>query len=70
MTFWKGVCAMNQLTQTELENLRKIIGGHGMIANKLETYAQSATDQELKSILMQDAQSARQAQQQLLPFLQ
>ncbi|NBJ67887.1 MULTISPECIES: hypothetical protein [Clostridia] len=61
---------MNQLTQTELENLRKIIGGHRMIANKLETYAQSATDQELKSILLQDAQAARQAQQQLLPFLQ
>ncbi|CDQ41272.1 MULTISPECIES: hypothetical protein [Virgibacillus] len=61
---------MNQLTQTELENLRKMIGEHGMIANKLETYAESAMDPELKSILLRDAQSARQAQQQLLPFLQ
>lgn len=61
---------MNNLTQTELENLRKIISEHGMIANKLEAYAQSATDQELKSMLLQDAQAARQAQQQLLPFLQ
>ncbi|HLR68029.1 hypothetical protein [Virgibacillus alimentarius] len=58
------------LTQTELENLRQIIGEHGMIANKLETYAQSAMCPELKSMLQQDAQSARQAQQQLLTYLQ
>lgn len=58
------------LTQTEVENLRKIIGGHGMIAKKLETYAQSAIDPELKAILQNDAQAAKQAQQQLLTFLQ
>lgn len=58
------------LTQTEVENLRRIIGGHGMIANKLETYSQSAMDPELKAILQRDAQAAKQAEQQLLSFLQ
>ncbi|MFE8694884.1 hypothetical protein ACFYKT_00765 [Cytobacillus sp. FJAT-53684] len=61
---------MNQsLTQTEVENLRRIIGEHGMIANKLETYAGSAMDPELKTILLRDAQAAKQSQQQLLSFL-
>ncbi len=58
------------LTQTEVENLRQKIGEHGMIAKKLETYAQSAMDPELKTILQNDAQAAKQAQQQLLSFLQ
>ncbi|MBP1970466.1 hypothetical protein J2Z83_002587 [Virgibacillus natechei] len=60
---------MANLTEVELENVRGIVGEHGMIANKLESYAQSAMDVELKTILQQDAQAARQAQQQLLPFL-
>ncbi|MBP1949917.1 hypothetical protein [Virgibacillus litoralis] len=60
---------MNNLTELEVENLRHIIGGHGTITNKLENYAQSCTDPELKSILQQDAQAAKQAQQQLLNFL-
>ncbi|MGN7400264.1 hypothetical protein ACTHO0_10430 [Cytobacillus praedii] len=61
---------MQSLTQTEVENLRKIIGEHGMIANKLEAYAQTATDSELKTMLQRDAQAAKTAQQQLLTFLQ
>lgn len=61
---------MNEsLTQTEVENLRRIIGEHGMIANKLEAYSQAAMDPELKSILQRDAQAAKQSQQQLLSFL-
>ncbi|MBP2239862.1 hypothetical protein J2Z40_000415 [Cytobacillus eiseniae] len=58
------------LTQTEVENLRRIIGEHGMISNKLEAYSQSAMDPELKAILQRDAQAAKSAQQQLLSFLQ
>lgn len=61
---------MGQLTQTELETLRTVIGEHGMIANKLQTYAEQAADPALKAMLEQDAQAARQAQQQLKPFLQ
>lgn len=61
---------MNQsLTELELENLRHIIGGHGTIVNKLETYAQQCTDPEFKAMLQRDAESARQSQQQLLNFL-
>ncbi len=61
---------MQSLTQTEVENLRRIIGEHGMIANKLEAYAQTAIDPELKTMLQRDAQAAKTAQQQLLTFLQ
>ncbi len=70
INFWKGVCLMSQLTQTELETLRKVIGEHGMIVNKLEAYAEQAQDPEFKSILQFDAQDARNAKQQLMSFLQ
>lgn len=61
---------MNQsLTELEVENLRHLIGGHGTVVNKLESYAESCTDPDLKAMLLSDAQSARQAQQQLLTFL-
>jgi hypothetical protein len=59
----------NSLTELEVENLRHIIGGHGTIATKLETYAEQCTDPELKSMLQRDAQDARQAKQKLLTFL-
>ncbi|WP_108669114.1 hypothetical protein [Peribacillus acanthi] len=61
---------MNQsLTELELQHLRKTIGGHGNIVTKLESYAEQCTDPELKAMLQRDAQSARQAQQQLMTFL-
>ncbi|WP_088014896.1 hypothetical protein [Gottfriedia acidiceleris] len=59
----------NSLTELELENLRHIIGGHSTIANKLEAYAQSCSDPELRALLERDAQSATQSKQQLLNFL-
>ncbi|WP_404458794.1 hypothetical protein [Oceanobacillus kapialis] len=59
----------NGLTELELENLRHIIGGHGMIANKLEAYAQNCTDPQLVSMLQKDAQDAKSAQQKLMTFL-
>ncbi|WP_010650300.1 hypothetical protein [Oceanobacillus massiliensis] len=60
---------MNNLTELEVEHLRHIIGGHGTITTKLETYAQSCTDPELKAMLQKDAQAAKQAKQQLMTFL-
>lgn len=57
------------LTELEVENLRHIIGGHGTIATKLETYAANCNCQELKTMLQRDAQAAKQSQQQLLQFL-
>lgn len=59
---------MNNLTELEVENLRSIIGNHGMIANKLDSYAQNCTDPQLKSMLQKDGQDARQAEQKLLGF--
>ncbi|MYL43883.1 hypothetical protein [Virgibacillus salexigens] len=58
----------NNLTELEVENLRSIIGSHGMIANKLDSYAQNCTDPQLKSMLQKDGQDARQAEQKLLGF--
>ncbi|WP_432357558.1 hypothetical protein [Sporosarcina sp. UB5] len=60
---------MHNLTELEVENLRHLIGGHGLITKKLEFYAQNCQDPELKSIFERDAQAATQAKQQLLSFL-
>lgn len=59
----------NNLTELEVENLRHLIGGHGLVVKKLETYAQNCADPELKAILQRDAQAAKQSQQQLMTFL-
>lgn len=60
---------MPNLTELELENLRHIIGGHATVANKLDQYAQQCTDPQLKQMLQQDAQAARNTRQQLMSFL-
>ena len=57
------------LTELEVEHLRSLIGGHGNVAKKLEFYAQSCTDPELKVIFERDAQAAKQAQQDLMSYL-
>ncbi|MDM5333519.1 hypothetical protein QUF56_09800 [Ureibacillus composti] len=57
------------LTELEVEHLRSLIGGHGNVAKKLEAFAQSCTDPELKTILERDAQAAKQSQQDLMSFL-
>lgn len=60
---------MTQLNQMELQNLRHIIGSHETAAQKLEAYAQSITDPQLKQMFQQSAQSARGAKQKLMSFL-
>lgn len=60
---------MSNLSELEVEFLRHLIGGHGLVAKKLETYAQNATCQELKGIFQKDAQAAKAAQQELMTFL-
>ena len=57
------------LTELEVEHLRSLIGGHGNVAKKLEMYAANCTDSDLKVILERDAQAAKQAQQDLLTYL-
>ena len=65
----KRVCYMQNLTELEVENLRHLIGGHATIINKLEQYAQTCTDPQLKQMLQKDAQDARNTKQQLMTFL-
>jgi len=69
MTKERKVFIMPNLTELELENLRHLIGGHATVANKLDQYAQQCTDPQLKQMLQQDAQAARNTRQQLMSFL-
>ncbi|SOC22444.1 hypothetical protein SAMN05880501_11422 [Ureibacillus xyleni] len=59
----------HNLTELEVEHLRSLIGGHGNVAKKLEAFAQGCTDPELKMLFERDAQSAKQAQQDLMSYL-
>lgn len=57
------------LTELEVEHLRSLISGHGNVAKKLEAYAASCTETDLKTIFERDAQAAKQAQQDLIAYL-
>ena len=59
----------HDLTELEVEHLRSLIGGHGNFSKKLEDYAKRCSDPELKTIFERDAQAAKQAQQELLSYL-
>lgn len=60
---------MSQLNQTELQNLRHMIGGHDTACQKLQAYAEQANDPEIKQFFQQSAQEAMKTKQQLLGFL-
>ncbi len=60
---------MSQLSQVELQNLRHLIGAHDTAWQKLQTYAQQATDPQVKSYFQKSAQDAQQTKQQLMSFL-
>ena len=57
------------LTELDVEHLRSLIGGHGNVAKKLEVYTQNCTDPDLKTIFERDAQASKQAQQDLMSYL-
>lgn len=59
-----------QITQLELQNLRELIGGHDLAAQKLREYANQCTDSQVKQMLQQSADSAQNTKQKLLSFLQ
>jgi len=61
---------MAQLNQIELQNLRHLIGHHDTAAQKFDSYAQMATDPQVKQVFTQAAQSARNTKQKLASFLQ
>lgn len=60
---------MSQLNQIELQSLRHLIGAHETAYQKMQTYAQQATDQQVKSYFEKSAQDAQKTKQQLLTFL-
>ncbi|HEX9060291.1 MAG TPA: hypothetical protein VF941_08935 [Clostridia bacterium] len=60
---------MSNLNQLELQNLRHLIGAHETAYQKLNTYAQQATDPQIKQIFQKSAQDAINTKQKLLSFL-
>ncbi|HHU63726.1 MAG TPA: DUF892 family protein [Clostridiales bacterium] len=61
---------MAQLNQLELQNLRHLIGSHETAYQKLQAYAQQASDPQIKQIFQQSAQEAQNTKQKLMSFLQ
>lgn len=60
---------MSQLNEMELQNLRHLIYSHETSYNKLEQYAQMATDPQVRQMFQQSAQDARSTKQKLMSFL-
>lgn len=60
---------MTQLNQLELQNLRHLIGSHETAYQKLSTYAQQATDPQVKQMFEKSAQAAKNTKQMLMSFL-
>lgn len=57
------------LNKLELENLRHLIYSHETATQKLEEYAQKASDPQIRQMFQQSAQSAQTTKQKLLSFL-
>lgn len=57
------------LSQIELQNLRHLIGSHEVAEKKLNSYADSCTDPQVKQMFQQSAKSASQTRQKLMSFL-
>jgi len=60
---------LSQLNQLELQNLRHLIGSHETAYQKLSTYAQQATDPQVKQMFEKSAQAAKNTKQMLMSFL-
>jgi type III secretory pathway component EscR len=61
---------MAQLNQMELQHLRHLIGAHETAYQKMQTYAQQATDPQVKSYFEKSAKDAQNTKQKLMSFLQ
>ncbi len=60
---------MEKISELELQNLRHLIGGFDTSKCKMEDYASSTTDANLKQFFTQGAQNAEQNKQKLMKFL-
>lgn len=60
---------MEGISVLDLQNLRHLIGGYDTTHCKMESYAQAATDPQIKQFFQKSAQSAMQTKQKLLQFI-
>lgn len=60
---------MTNLSELELQNLRHLIGGYDTTKCKMQDYASSTQDPQLKQFFEQGAKSAGQNKEQLMQFL-
>ena len=60
---------MPNLNQSELQNLRHLIGAQETCYEKLNTYASQAVDPQIKQMFAKSAQDALNTKQKLLSFL-
>ena len=61
---------MATLNQSELQNLRHLIGAHETAYQKLNTFSSQAVDPEIKEIFAKSAQDALNTKQKLMEFLE
>ena len=61
---------MATLNQSELQNLRHLIGAHENAYQKLNTFSSQAVDPEIKQIFAKSAQDALNTKQKLMEFLE
>jgi hypothetical protein len=60
---------MSQLNKLELQHLRHLIGAHDTAFQKMNTYAQQASDPQVRAYFEKSAQDAQKTKQQLMSFL-
>ena len=61
--------SMSQLNKLELQHLRHLIGAHDTAFQKMNTYAQQASDPQVRAYFEKSAQDAQKTKQQLMSFL-
>ncbi len=61
---------MANISELDLQNLRHLIGGYDTTHCKLQEYADSSTDPQVKSFFAKGAQNAMENKQKLMSFLQ
>ena len=60
---------MPKLNEVELQNVRHLVGAHETSYQKLNSYANSCTDPQLKQMFEKSAQDALNTKQKLMSFL-
>lgn len=64
-----GGVFVSQINEMELQSLRALIGAHQTGSKKLDAYAGSCQDAQLKQVFQTESQKCAQKSQQLMGFL-